>query len=535
MIKVIKNKFLSNIGIILIAVFLICSLTGFAQYKYTQQSGLGFFVSEADKADALEDTNEVRQILDDLGYLLGHTKRDGLYPADKTTGGSLTVFNNYYTKTDIDALTTDDIDEGSLNLYFTNQRAKDAVATEGYLKNITGESIGDLSDVGDSTATAGNVLVADGDSWESRALTEADISDLGTTTAMVADKLSVFASTTSAELAGVISDETGSGALVFGTSPKITNVKSDGYLNSDTNTFFGIDIAGAGNLTHTTGSEGWCNTFVGYAAGYSNNTGYANTFNGYYAGYSNNTGTLNTFNGYYAGYSNNTGYANTFNGVFAGISNTTGNNNTFNGYQAGRYQADGSTDRTTGDYGLYLGTETKASANGTSNEIVIGYNAIGKGSNTIKMGNTSITAAHIQVSWTVDSDIRAKTNIEPLTYGLDFVKELEPIQYQFKTRREEEVIRDEDGKVTEILPVDETPYGKIRYGFSAQDVLAIEEKYSEDAHIVNDKDPDHLGIVYDEFIPILVNAIQEQQALIDKLQAKVDDLEARILILEKEE
>jgi hypothetical protein len=35
-------------------------------------------------------------------------------------------------------------------------------------------------------------------------------------------KLSAFAATTSAELAGVISDETGSGALVFGTSPLIS-------------------------------------------------------------------------------------------------------------------------------------------------------------------------------------------------------------------------------------------------------------------------------------------------------------------------
>ena len=36
-------------------------------------------------------------------------------------------------------------------------------------------------------------------------------------------KLSQFAATTSAELAGVISDETGSGSLVFGTSPSISN------------------------------------------------------------------------------------------------------------------------------------------------------------------------------------------------------------------------------------------------------------------------------------------------------------------------
>ena len=42
------------------------------------------------------------------------------------------------------------------------------------------------------------------------------------TIALTANKLSAFATTTSAELAGVISDETGSGLLVFGTSPTLS-------------------------------------------------------------------------------------------------------------------------------------------------------------------------------------------------------------------------------------------------------------------------------------------------------------------------
>lgn len=42
------------------------------------------------------------------------------------------------------------------------------------------------------------------------------------TVALSSNKLSFFAATTSAELAGVISDETGSGALVFATSPTLT-------------------------------------------------------------------------------------------------------------------------------------------------------------------------------------------------------------------------------------------------------------------------------------------------------------------------
>lgn len=43
--------------------------------------------------------------------------------------------------------------------------------------------------------------------------------DLAGTVALTANKLSVFAATTSAELAGVISDETGTGSLVFATAP----------------------------------------------------------------------------------------------------------------------------------------------------------------------------------------------------------------------------------------------------------------------------------------------------------------------------
>jgi len=46
--------------------------------------------------------------------------------------------------------------------------------------------------------------------------------DASGTLALTSNKLSTFAATTSSELAGVISDETGTGALVFGTSPTIT-------------------------------------------------------------------------------------------------------------------------------------------------------------------------------------------------------------------------------------------------------------------------------------------------------------------------
>ena len=52
------------------------------------------------------------------------------------------------------------------------------------------------------------------------------------TIALTTNKLSAFAATTSSELAGVISDETGSGSLVFGTSPTLTTPTVTGYTES---------------------------------------------------------------------------------------------------------------------------------------------------------------------------------------------------------------------------------------------------------------------------------------------------------------
>jgi hypothetical protein len=67
------------------------------------------------------------------------------------------------------------------------------------------------------TLTASNTLTFTGTDASSVAFSA------GGTVAYVANKLSVFASTTSAELAGVISDETGTGALVFATNATLVN------------------------------------------------------------------------------------------------------------------------------------------------------------------------------------------------------------------------------------------------------------------------------------------------------------------------
>jgi hypothetical protein len=78
-------------------------------------------------------------------------------------------------------------------------------------------------------ATGSTLTVADGKTLTANntlTFTGTDASSVafgtGGTVAFTANKLSVFAATSSSELLGVISDETGSGALVFGTSPAIT-------------------------------------------------------------------------------------------------------------------------------------------------------------------------------------------------------------------------------------------------------------------------------------------------------------------------
>ena len=66
------------------------------------------------------------------------------------------------------------------------------------------------------------------------------------TLVVTTDKLSALAATSSSELAGVISDETGSGALVFGTSPAISDPKIAQSINAQTGTTYTFVLADQG-------------------------------------------------------------------------------------------------------------------------------------------------------------------------------------------------------------------------------------------------------------------------------------------------
>jgi len=128
---------------------------------------------------------------------------------------------------------------------------------------------GDLTAIAALTGTAGFLKTNGSGTWTvdtntyltatTGVTTINGVSGAITNVAKTTDKLSVFAATTSAELAGVISDETGSGLLVFGTSPAITTSLTTASTSFDliNTTATTVNFAGAAtslNLGNASGT-----------------------------------------------------------------------------------------------------------------------------------------------------------------------------------------------------------------------------------------------------------------------------------------
>ena len=98
-------------------------------------------------------------------------------------------------------------------------------------------------------------------------------------------------------------------------------------------------------------------------------------------------------------YSLTSGWNNTADGFRALLNVTTTSNNVGIGYYAGVYIADGSTANATPSNAVYVGSNTKASADGVSGEIVLGYGQIGAGANTMNLcGSIKLPANSLLIS-----------------------------------------------------------------------------------------------------------------------------------------
>ena len=308
------------------------------------------------------------------------------------------------------------------------------------------------------------------------------------------------------------------------------------YSNSS-----GQENVGLGTWCMTANTTGSNNTAVGYASledntsgsnnvtiGHrscgDNTTGYHNIATGYEALRSNTTGNFNTAVGFCALRSNTTGSANAAFGNNALYNNTTANNNVAFGNGVLHSNTTGTSNTSVGEHSMHTcttGIQNVALGDAALYSLTTGDGNIGIGfrsstgafvpvfnptthDNRLVLGHTSITNAYVKVSWTVTSDERDKMNFAPVPHGLDFVNQLKPTAFQFKVDRDTE-----------------TPNGDVRYGFKAQEVLALE---GDDPVIIDIEDPDHLKYKGEHLVPVLVNAVQELTEMVKQLQTEIKTL-----------
>ena len=350
-------------------------------------------------------------------------------------------------------------------------------------------------------------------------------------------------------------------------------VQPDGY-----NLFLGVE---AGNLnmggTATIVQEASRNVGIGYRPLYSLTTGNRNVAIGYQCLYSTNTGytnvgigseclytmtgginntamgiralyTLgsaigNVAIGYECMLADTTGEYNTAVGWSALISNTTGDFNVAVGTNAGRFQNDYSTGLETPENSVYIGrgassgSDPAGGEDAIANEIVLGGNiTVGNGSNSVTLGDTSITALHCQVALTVDSDERIKRNIHPSLVGLAFINALNPITFQaknpfdypneikppgYKDRKIKE--KDQHGKEKfKLIKAEKRPTdnNKIYLGLSAQQVEEVMTVQGVDLELVSTSNRGKKAITYGNLIMPLITAVQELSQRVEALESR---------------
>ena len=182
---------------------------------------------------------------------------------------------------------------------------------------------------------------------------------------------------------GALLSSTASSNIAIG-----TNALALGSLG-DFNIGVGVETLGAA------GNTGNSNVAVGYQSLKSNSSGANNVGMGYQSLFSDTTGLDNTGIGTNALRQNTTGSNNTGVGSSALRQLTTASQMTALGNNAGRYRGTGTDTNTTGSGGIYIGYQARGSTLAQTNEIVIGVNALGLGSNTAVIGATLQSAATI--------------------------------------------------------------------------------------------------------------------------------------------
>ena len=144
-------------------------------------------------------------------------------------------------------------------------------------------------------------------------------------------------------------------------------------------------------------------------------------------------------------------------------------------------------------------------------------------SNEITLGNSTITTLRCHVtSITAISDVRDKTDILPITEGITFLNQLNPVTFTWNMR--------DGGKI-----------GVKGAGFIAQELLELQKNSSigENLKLVYESNPDRLEATYGNLLPVIVKAIQDVSAentslktLVNTQSTEITDLTTRVTTLE---
>lgn len=153
----------------------------------------------------------------------------------------------------------------------------------------------------------------------------------------------------------------------------------------------------------------------------------------------------------------------------------------------------------------------------STNIIAIGYSATNTVSNSMVLGNSSITSIRAAVtSITSLSDLRLKKDIQNNVPGWDFIGKLKPVTYNLDLSAEASIkgILDE----SRILESEKAARKITRSGLIAQDVESATKEigYDFDGIYTPENEKDTYGLGYTTFVVPLVKTVQEQQAILEQ-------------------
>ena len=212
-----------------------------------------------------------------------------------------------------------------------------------------------------------------------------------------------------------------------------------------------------------TNTSGYVNDAYGFGTLSSNTTGYRNVSFGAASLSANTTGFENMAIGHLSLVANTTGAGNVGIGAISIANNTTGSSNIALGRNAGTFISGGG-NLTTPSQSIFIGEDTRASANGNTNEMIFGHTTIGQGSNTVILGNSSITKTFLRgntmVNTTTDNGVD-ELQVNGSISGIGFKQAYVTKTGAYTATNDDYVIDCTSGTFTVTLPASSGRTGRI--------------------------------------------------------------------------